>query len=107
VQFSLWTKYDLEPGYDLVYLDYSFDEGSTWSENDQALAIFNGHRDWYEVIIGADELEGQPSVTLRFRLVSDGGVTYDGIYIDDLVLSYQPYVCTYGWDQIYLPVISK
>jgi hypothetical protein len=105
-QLSLWVKYSLEPGYDMVYLDYSLDGGAIWSSNDQALAVFNGYRDWHQIGIDAAMLDNQPSVTFRFRLVSDSGVTDDGIAIDDIALSYQPYICTYDWQKHYFPWIS-
>ena len=106
-RFSIWVKYDLESGYDYVYLDYSLDGGASWSIDSQALATFNGRQDWHQVSIEAPVLEDQPNIALRFRLVTDGGVTYDGIYIDNMLLSYQPYLCTYGWSQSYFPLIRK
>lgn len=106
-RLSFWIKYNLEAGYDFVYLDYSLDGGATWSDASQALAAFNGYQDWHQVTIDASILENQPNVAIRFHLISDGGVTNDGIFIDDLVVSYQPYLCLYGWDQMYFPLIGN
>jgi hypothetical protein len=48
------------------------------------------------VVVDASILDGAPNVALRWRLLSDGGVVEDGIHLDDLVLSYEPYQCTYS-----------
>jgi hypothetical protein len=96
VELSGWYKWELETGYDYVYLDYSLNGGITWSGNNEALTVFNGFQEeWTEVVVDASILDGAPNVALRWRLVSDGGVVEDGIHLDDLVLSYEPYQCTY------------
>jgi hypothetical protein len=104
-ELSFWVTHSLEAGYDYVYLDYSLDGGSSWSDDNNALAVFNGQQDWHQVFIDASILDDQPNIALRFRLVTDSGVADDGIVIDDIVLSYQPYYCTYGMEQIYLPIV--
>lgn len=94
IKFSVWTWYELEPGYDYVYLEYSLDGGSTW--NPSPLASFNGvKKNWTEQVIDASVLDNQPNAALRFHLVSDQGVSYDGIYLDDMSLSYEPFTCSY------------
>ena len=95
MQLSGWYQYGLETGYDYVYLEYSLNGGSTWQTNDP-LYSFNGYQnDWVEVSLDASVLDNQPNVALRWRLVSDSGVIDDGIFIDDIVLSYEPYSCDY------------
>ena len=94
VQVSAWFKYALETGYDYAFVEYSLDGGTTW--NPTPLATFNGFQSsWQQVTMDAPMLDNQANVALRFRLKSDGGVVYDGIYVDDVTLSYQPYVCNY------------
>jgi hypothetical protein len=94
VQVSAWFKYALEAGYDYAFVEYSLDGGATW--NPTPLATFNGFQSsWQQVTMDAPMLDNQANVALRFRLKSDGGVVYDGIYVDDVTLSYQPYVCNY------------
>ncbi len=95
VQLSGWFKYALEGGYDYVYVEYSLNGGSTW--NPTPLTSFNGIADWHEVTIDASVLDNQPHVALRFHFNSDAGVEEDGIYIDDIALSYEPFECTYGF----------
>jgi hypothetical protein len=93
VQLTGWFKYSLETGWDFVYLEYSLNGGTSW--NSTPLAAFNGQQDWYSETFDASVLEGHNNVALRFRLVSDGSVVEDGIYIDDVALSYEPFECTY------------
>ena len=95
VQVSGWFKYELEAGWDYAYLEYSLNGGGTWNTADP-LATFNGFQtDWQQASLDASVLDNQPNVALRFHLISDQGVTEDGIYLDDITLSYEPYECTY------------
>ena len=93
-ELSGWFKFGLETGYDYVYVEYSLNGGNTW--NGTPLATFNGFLDWHHVVIDAAVLDNQPNVALRFHLISDCGVTADGIYLDDIALSYEPFQCTFG-----------
>ncbi len=111
VQVRFWARYALEPGYDYVYLEYSTDGGANWKTGGDGLALINGvQNDWQEIVIDAPQLNQQSQARLRFRLVSDGGVNMDGIYLDDLSITYQPYVCLYGLGQqpgLWLPLVRK
>jgi Immune inhibitor A-like, MAM domain len=93
VQLSGWFKYALEAGYDYVYVEYSLNGGGSW--NPSPLTSFNGFQDWHQVVLDASVLDNQPNVALRFHLISDGGVNEDGIYVDDVALSFEPFECTY------------
>ena len=94
VKLSGWFKYGLESGWDYAYIEYSLDDGATWA--DTPLATFNGFQDWSQLVIDASVLDNQPSVAFRFHLVSDGGVTEDGLYVDDVALSYEPFECSFA-----------
>ena len=95
VNISGWYQYNLESGYDYVYLEYSLNGGSTWNTA-APLAYFNGVQDtWEKLLVDASVLDNQPNVALRYHLVTDAGVVADGIYIDDIVVSYEPYECAY------------
>ncbi len=94
VQLSGWFKWALETGFDYVYVEYSLNGGGSW--NSTPLASFNGFQDWQRVVIDASALDNQTNIALRFHLISDTGVTADGIYLDDIALSYEPYECTFG-----------
>ncbi len=95
VVLSGWYMYGLETGYDYVYLEYSLNGGTSWATSDP-LYSFNGHQDtWEELVLDASVLDDQANVALRWRMVSDGSVVDDGIHLDDITLSYEPYECTY------------
>jgi hypothetical protein len=79
----LWAKIDIETGWDYCYLQATTDE-STW----KTLYSFNGEdKDWEFHTINLGSLALQPSVRLRFRMVTDAAVVCDGIYIDDVTLA--------------------
>ena len=104
VRLGAWYRYALEPGYDYVYLEYSLDGGATWSS--QPLLTLNGNQSsWIYRDVDAGALDGAANVALRYRLVSDVGVSYDGFYVDDILLSYEPYGCNLKF--AYLPVNVK
>ncbi len=94
VQIDGWFKYGLEAGYDYVHVEYSLNGGLSWEA--QPLHSFNGYQpDWQPLSLDASVLDEQPNIALRFRLVTDAGVTDDGVFIDDVILSYEPYECSY------------
>jgi len=104
VRVGGWFKHELEAGYDFVYLEYSLDGGVTWAS--QPLMEFNGYLgEWSYREVGASILDGQSIIALRFRLFTDGGVLSDGIYIDDVALSYEPFYCSY--QPVYFPLLGK
>ncbi|MBC8045448.1 MAG: PKD domain-containing protein [Fimbriimonadaceae bacterium] len=76
---------DLEEGFDFTYLEVSIDAGSTWT----TVATFNGEDmfEWTEYIIPLGGFVGHPEVKLRFRFDPDDFVEYDGMYIDDIVIT--------------------
>jgi hypothetical protein len=109
LRLSFWARYELEPGYDYVFLDYSTDGGTTWSSDSQALATLNGSQtDWQPVVVDIPALQDKSSLRFRFRLVTDSSVTFDGVYLDDIVVSYEPYTCDYGMEMSsFLPVVYR
>lgn len=109
LQLSFWTRFALEPGYDYVFLDYSTNGGATWSSDSQALATLNGTQaTWKNVLVEIPGLKNQSNLVFRFRLMSDSGVTDDGVYLDDLAISYEPYTCEYGMQpSLFLPLVSR
>ena len=79
---SFRARWDLEAGYDYVYVEGSTDN-SNWTE----IASFTGTQDsWTEQVFALDGFAGN-SFYLRFRLRSDWSQTADGIYIDDVAIS--------------------
>jgi hypothetical protein len=79
---SFRAKWDLEAGYDYVYVEGSTN-GSTWTQ----IASFTGSQDtWTDQYYALSAYAGQ-DFHLRFRLISDWSETADGIYIDDVQIS--------------------
>ncbi len=80
---SFWTRYELETNYDYSYLEISTN-GNFWTE----LEEFNGMQtSWVQKEYSLEQYLGEPFVQIRFRFYSDGWVTEDGMYIDDLELN--------------------
>jgi hypothetical protein len=81
--FSFWTRYVTESGYDYLYAEISTD-GSTWTQ----LASYNGSAtSWSQKSFTLTSYLGQPYVHIRFRFYSDESVTGTGVNIDDINLS--------------------
>jgi len=84
-EFSFWTKYSLETGYDYTYLQISTDDNN-WT----TLETFNGSMNtWINKSYSLDAYIGEPFVKLRFRFTSDEYVTQNGMFIDDFELNVQ------------------
>ncbi|GGA41076.1 S8 family serine peptidase [Paenibacillus physcomitrellae] len=85
--FNNW--YAVEAGYDNAHVEITRDGGATWNE----LTSFTGANDgthWTPVISDLTEYAGS-SIQIRFRLTSDGSVTFPGWYVDDLrILAVSP-----------------
>jgi carboxypeptidase T len=76
---SFWTWIDLETGYDYGYVEVSTN-GTTWTQ----LAAYTGHsHNWEQKFVDLSAYSGQ-AIIVRFRLVTDYSITYDGWYIDDV-----------------------
>jgi hypothetical protein len=76
---EFWTKYEIETGFDYVYMYVSTNSGSSWN----LFHTFNGEGvDWYNFV---GDLGGYVGGTVRFKftLVTDPGYETDGMYIDD------------------------
>lgn len=79
---SFRAKWDLEAGYDYVYVEGSTN-GSTWAQ----ISSFTGTQTtWTDQYFALDAYAGQ-DFYVRFRIRSDWSQTADGIYIDDVRIS--------------------
>jgi hypothetical protein len=80
---SFWHRYDTETGYDFCIVEVSDDGGSSWTE----VASYSGlQTDWAEILIDITEYAGTDGFKVRFILDSDGWVTRDGWYVDDVAI---------------------
>jgi hypothetical protein len=103
VEFSYWTWYDLEQGYDYLYLEASTD-GKTWSiiktpsgtDQDKSGNSYgwgyNGKSgggdsaQWIQEKVDLAAYAGK-KIQLRFEYVTDAAVNGEGLLLDDLNLS--------------------
>ncbi len=95
-QLNFWTKWEIEAGWDYVQVEVSANGGSTWipiegkftksGNSNQATGepLYDGFQtDWVNEEINLNEYIGS-GIKIRFKLVSDGYVTEDGFYFDDV-----------------------
>ena len=81
---SAWLQHDIEAGYDYLYLETSTDGGATWTQvGDPIDGTSTG---WVQKSWDLSSLAGKSGL-LRFRYATDGGVHYDGAFLDDLVVT--------------------
>lgn len=79
---SFWHSYEIESNYDYGYVRVSTN-GSTWN----TLATYDGYQTgWSQVELDLGAYAGQ-NVFIRFEFDTDYSVTYDGWYIDDVVIT--------------------
>jgi hypothetical protein len=85
-----WHSYDLENGYDYGNVEMSADGGTTWLR----LGSFTAARASEMLSTNLNGFAGLSNLRLRFRLTSDGSITRDGWYVDDVVIVAPPSVTT-------------
>ncbi|MFZ2071431.1 MAG: S8 family serine peptidase [Halobacteriota archaeon] len=84
VNLSFYIWYMTEGCCDFGYVEISTDGGITWNK----LKTYIGEgANWSYENFDISGYAGSSNVRLRFRLASDGSVTYPGLYIDDVVVS--------------------
>ena len=84
VVLSFSHIYDFESGYDYGHVEYSTDDGVTWT----TAATYNGTHisSWEQVEIELSALDHVPYARVRFRIDTDVSITEDGWHIDDIVI---------------------
>jgi hypothetical protein len=98
---TFYAKWDIENNFDYVQVEISTNNGSTWIPQcgkftntgvpDQSGAnnepLYDGvQNDWILETIDLNDYIDQ-TILIRFRLVSDGFLTQDGFFFDDLQVS--------------------
>ncbi len=99
---NFWAKWDLEAGYDYVEVLASADDGNSWtplcgkytkpgsSSQDTGNPLYDGTQSsWVWEEMSLNNYVGQ-SIKIRYKLVSDLAVNYDGFYFDDLSINIIP-----------------
>jgi hypothetical protein len=78
---KFWHSYSLEPNADFGYVDISTDLGVNWT----TIYFVTGHNtDFKEEKIDLTPYSPLADVRIRFRLATNGSITFDGWYIDDV-----------------------
>lgn len=86
---SAWLQYNIEQDYDYLYAEVSTDGGATWKD---AAAPISGPSDnagltpWAQKSWDLTPYAGT-SVQFRFRYATDGGLHFEGPFLDDLAVT--------------------
>ena len=102
-ELNYWVWYDIEQGWDYLYLEISRDDGGTWqiletpsgTDEDQSgnsygwayTGFSGGGADpvWIEESVDLTPYAGE-KILLRFEYITDAAVNGDGLLLDDLSL---------------------
>lgn len=84
ITLSFSHGYAFENGFDRGYVEFSTDDGATWTP---AASYTGTSTAFKQTIVGLDALAGQAQARVRFRVYSDMSVSADGWYIDDIRLT--------------------
>ncbi len=95
---EFYAKWHIEQTYDYVQFQVS-ENGTTWvalpgrytvnGSQAQGQPLWDGEKDWVQERISLNGFLGK-TLRFRFRLVSDGSVTFDGFYFDDFAVHILP-----------------
>jgi immune inhibitor A len=86
---SAWLQYNIEQDYDALYAEASTDGGATWT---QVGDLVDGPPDnagltpWAEKTWDLSAYADQ-KITFRFRYATDGGLHYEGPFLDDITIT--------------------
>lgn len=115
---SYWTWYDIEEGWDYIYLVASTDGGQTWeilqtpssTDDDPAGNSFGwgytgfsgGEKVWVEETVDISQYAGQ-EVLFRFEYITDAAVNGEGLLLDDVSIPEIDYFADFedddgGWE---------
>ena len=80
---GFYLAYELETGYDFIYLQYSTDNGQNWSTID-AYNGFDSELKEYSNSLNQSMLS--ENITFRFHMLADSYVNEEGAVIDDFIV---------------------
>jgi hypothetical protein len=76
--------YELEGGWDFGHVEWSADDGHSWTT---AMTYDGMSPDWEQTKIEIPGLDQATSARIRFRIETDGSITFDGWHIDDVLIA--------------------
>jgi len=94
---NFYAKWNIEPGYDYVQVSISNNNGATWTpltgrythpgsvEQSYMQPVYDGRSGWVKEEINISQYTDE-TIKLKFTLVSDQGLTFDGYYFDDVTI---------------------
>ncbi|MFT6166963.1 MAG: hypothetical protein ACJASF_001657, partial [Vicingaceae bacterium] len=92
-RLTFWLNYDTELNNDKLEMEYTLDDGLTWSRLESEISPQNWYpanmnwsgssAGWIEVINTLPSIVGYTSVSFRFRFLSNATVTGEGAAIDN------------------------
>jgi len=96
---TFFARWEIENNFDYVQFEVSTNNGGSWipqcgkftneggSNQPQGQPLYDGVQNaWVQEEVDLSDYLGE-SILIRFQLVSDGGVTGDGFYFDDLKIN--------------------
>jgi subtilisin family serine protease len=78
------ARFDLESGYDRLWVEVSPNGGTSWESLGYLTGSSSDAFNQYAVPLSA--YSGATSFKVRFRLITDGSVTRDGVWLDDIII---------------------
>jgi hypothetical protein len=114
IEFSYWTWYDIEKGYDYLYLEASTDgrhwdilktpsctakdlSGNSYGCAYTAKSAGGEEAAWINEVVDLTQYAGK-QIHLRFEYVTDAGINGEGLLLDDLSLPAVDYVANFEAD---------
>lgn len=81
-ELSFWAIYDIEMGFDSMYVEVSTNNFASWVTIG-GFSADNNLTPWIEYTYDIGGYVGFANVKARFHFITDGGLELDGMYIDD------------------------
>jgi len=110
---KFWTRWEIEAGYDFGQVEASSNGGATWvpleglyTQPGSGIGVqpagqpgYDGYQStWVEETMSLAAFAGINNLKIRFEFRSDGGLTEDGWYLDDIRVV--------GYQQVTPPIVS-
>lgn len=81
---TAWAEYTIEQDYDNMFVEASSDGGATWEQ--VGAPVTGASTGWQQLSFDLSAYAGK-QIDVRFRYATDGGLHYDGPFLDDIALA--------------------